>query len=62
MSEDKDQLLLELKDSVAKMGKALEGVIQSQKDLSYILDPANSIADIRKMRAERARMDVAPKP
>ena len=54
MSEDKYQLLLELKDSIVKMGNAIENVVQSQRDLSYILDPANSLADIRKMMAERA--------
>ena len=54
MIEDKYQLLLELKDSIAKMGDAIERLVQSQRDLSYILDPANSLADIRKMRAERA--------
>ena len=54
MSEDKYQLLLELKDSIVKMGDAIEKVVQSQRDMSYILDPVNSLADTRKMMAERA--------
>jgi hypothetical protein len=53
---------MELRGNVDRMGDAIDRIVESQRKLSYILDPANSIDDIRRMLAEAARIDAAPKP